>query len=319
MLKHVSVLGLVVVGVMLASPCHAQSIDPNFVDVEFHPANSATTEAMLTGQIQATKSQAEATYSADPNVPNPPADAYYSDSHTKVFYDLQAGSAGIIALDQFDPTRNMPNGDPVGQLRGAMLYLTIHLKGGRIVLDNETMRAIQTATLQIGANLRVTQGGLNIDHSTSPYAEASSPLAADVNSNGTDPYDGQWPNPTWDDATLDLYSTGADKLAAVIDSTDPANTFVDAPIYVDLSNPTEIAMFTGNGTVDFVYTSSPYGHASYSPSQMANVWSSMVTFDLEARLVYLYADARPEPTTTARRGAGLGRMLTRRHRTKTRI
>ena len=312
MLKHVFVLGLAAVGiVMLASPCHAQLIDPN-ADVMYHPADSPTAEAFLTTQILGVKATVVGAYAAEPNPPDP--DGYYSDSHTKVFADLEAGASGIIALDQFDDTRIMPNGKKVEDLRGVLLYLTVHLKGGRIVLDNETLRAIQSATLQIGANLQVNNAALGVNFSASPFAQKSGALANDVNTNGTDPYDGQWPNPNLSDAVLDLYSTGADKLAAIIDANDPNNFFTFAPIYVDLNDPAQLALFTGNGTVDFVYSSSPYGHATFSPSQIANVWSSMVKFDLEARLVYLYAGIIPEPASMGLLVAALAPILARRRR-----
>ena len=309
MLKHVFVLGLAAVGiVMLASPCHAQLIDPN-ADVMYHPADSPTAEAFLTTQILGVKATVVGAYAAEPNPPDP--DGFYADSHTKVFADLEAGASGIIALDQFDDTRIMPNGKQVEDLRGVLLYLTIHLKGGRIVLDNEALRAIQTATLQIGVNLQVNNAALDVDFSASPFAQTSGALANDVDTNGTDPYDGQWPNPHLSDAELDLYSTGADKLAAIID---PNSFFTYAPIYVDLNDPAELALFTGNGTVDFVYSSSPHGHAAFSPSQTANVWSSMVTFDLEARLVYLYAGIIPEPASMGLLVAALAPILARRRR-----
>lgn len=319
MLKHVFVAGLAVVGIMLASPCHAQLIDPND-DVEFHHAlvTNPTTEAALTAQILGVKGTVVGAYASEAL---PPAqDAYYSDSHSQVFGNLEAGASGIIALDKFDPTRTNPGtNDTVGKLRGVLLYLTVHLKGGRLVLDNETTRAIQTATLQIGANLNVTSrdATLGVNFASSPFVEVSGSLAADVNTDGSDPFDGQWPSQNLTSAQLDQYSTGADKLAAIIDPADPNNFFEFVPIYVDLSEPAEVALFTDDGsgeTIDFVFNSSPYGHVDYSPSQLANAWSSKVTFDLEARLVYLYAEAIPEPTSMALLGACLTPILARRLR-----
>lgn len=320
MLKHTFVLGLVVVGaVMLALPGHAQTINPN-ADVLYHPADTATSESILNGQIQATKALVVGAYAADPNVPAPSPNDYYSDSHTKVFSDLEAGASGIISLDQFDPTRAMPNSsNQVGQLRGALLYLTVHLKGGRLVIDNETRRAVTSAILQIGANLRVSQPTLGVNFSASPYAQASGSLASDVNTDGTDPYDGMFPpDLSASDAELDLYSTGADKLAAIIDASDPNNFFAYQPIYVDLNDPDIMALFTGSGTIDFGYSSSPYAHADYTPSQIVNVWPGMVTFDIEARLVYLYAETIPEPTSMALLSIALSPVLMRRIRRRKR-
>jgi len=245
----------------LASPCHAQ-IDPT-ADVLYHPADNPTTEAFLTGQIQGAKALVVGVHGNDPLPPDP--DAYYADSHTKVFADLAAGASGIIALDKFDPTRTMyENGDPVGELRGVLLYLTVHLKGGRLVLDNEASEAIQSAVLQIGANLNVSNAALGVNFSASPYAEAElapgTTLASDVNTNSTDPYDGKRPDRTLSDAVLDLYSTGADKLAAIIDPNDPDNFFEYIPLYNDLHDPDEIALFTSSGpddkTILFAFSSS---------------------------------------------------------------
>lgn len=322
MLKHTFVLCSisVVVGMMLACPCQAQLIDPA-ADVEYHPASDPTLEAILDKQILDTRSLVVGVHAIDP-APDPDLDDYYSDSHTKVFADLHAGASDIIRLDQFDPTRAMPGGnDPVGELRGVLLYLRVHLKGGRYVLDNETTRAIQTATLQIGANLNVKNASSNpipVDFSASPYAQAElapgATLASDVNTDGTDPYDGARPDADWSDAVLDQYSTGADKLAAIIDPNDPSNFFEYVPMYTDLTDPVALAAFTGNGTVDFVFSSSTYGHADYSPSQMVNIWPSRVTFDLEARLVYVYADAVPEPASMGLLLAALAPILVRRFR-----
>ena len=83
---------------------------------------------------------------------------------------------------------------------------------------------------------------------------------------------------------------------------------------MDLSNPDEMALFTGSGTVDFAYFSSPYADVDFSPNQIANIWPSTVTFDLEARLVYLYADAIPEPASMALMCAALTPVLARRFR-----
>lgn len=321
MLKHRSVLGLVVVVAGLASLCRAQLIDPD-ADVTYHPASTATAEALLTAQILGVRDTVVGAYAADPDPYDPADDDYYSDSHTKVFADLEAGAVGIFSLDQFDPTRTLPNTDTrVGKLRGAMLYLTVHLKRGRLVIDAETRRAITAATLQIGANLRVSNASLGVDFFASPHAEATGSLTGDVYRHGDtavpyDPYDGQWPDPRLSEAELDLYSTGPDKLAAIIDPNDPNNSFVYAPIFVDLRGPDAdaMALFTGSGTVDFAYFSSPYADVDFSPNQIANVWPSTVTFDLEARLVYLYADAIPEPASMGLICAALAPVLARRFR-----
>ena len=113
-LKHVFVLGLAVVGIMLRSPCRALLVNLN-ADVIFHPTDSATTEAILNGQIQAAKALVVGAYADGYNSIDLGPGAYYTDSHTKVFAYLQAGASGIIALDRFDSTRTMPNtNDPVG-------------------------------------------------------------------------------------------------------------------------------------------------------------------------------------------------------------
>ena len=63
MLKHVFVMGLAVVGIMLASPCHGQFIDPN-ADVMYHlaDANNPTTEAFLDTQIMGVKATVVGAY-----------------------------------------------------------------------------------------------------------------------------------------------------------------------------------------------------------------------------------------------------------------
>lgn len=315
MLK-LSVLGLAVAVFCLTSPCQAL-IDPA-ADVLYHPADTATAETLLTGQIQAAKSLVVGVHASDP-APDPALDAYLADSHTSnplVFGNLEAGAGGIISLDKFDPTRiPVPGGDPVGQLRGVLLYLTVHLKSGRYVLDNETKSAIQTATVQIGAELHVINSALGINFSATPFKEVTGALASDVNTNGTDPYDGKFPNGNLSETELDKYCVGADKLAAIIDSDDPANFFAYAPLYTDLTDPDKLALFTGSGTIDFVFTSDPYASATWTPSVLAYVWPSLVKFDIEARLVYLYADAAvPEPASMGLLVAAFAPVLLRRFR-----
>ena len=324
MLKRLLLLGLVVGVMSLATPSYAV-LDAN--DVMYHPADSPVLgNSVLTGQILDSKEATVNAYSnAGGNVTPPDPTSYYADSHTQTFSNLLAGTGGTLSLDQYDPTRINPNTNKnVGQLRGVLLYLTVHLKGGRLVLDNESSKEIPSVVLQVGALLNVDQTSLRPDpdkpmFSANPYAEygtadTGTPVAADIVS-GPDPFDGQIPNYMASDDVLDQYCQGADKLADIIDPDAPGSSFDYAPLYTELTDPAKLALFVGDGTIDLTYDSLPFGYGDFG-GQVANVWPSAVTFDIEARVVYLYAqDAVPEPATLCLlAGTAVPALLRRRRR-----
>jgi hypothetical protein len=319
----VSILGLAAVLVFVAFPCQA-GINVNTPDVTFWPADKPTTDMTglptLTDQILGAKAQV-VSFHSDPNYPEPdpdPAD-YLVDSHTSALYKREAGSGplgtGIMSLDQFDPTRIVPGGtDPVGQLRGVLLYVSVRLRSGRLVLDNESANVIQTATLKIGATLRLFNDAIQLDFSTTRYATKTNtqPILKDI---GTVPFDGQYPNPRLSEAELEKYCVGDDKLAAIISPNGPTSFDDAAPIYTDVTtDPNILALFIGNGTIDLSFTSKPFAEGSYDPGYTAIVWPSVVTFDIEMRVVYLYANAIPEPASMSLLGAALVPVLLRRFR-----
>jgi len=317
MLK-LSVLGLAIAVFCLASPC--QALDP---DVTQYPASSATSGTELGRQILGLKDLVVGTH-ADPNYPGPDPnpDAYLADSHTSnplTFGNLSANSraSGIMTLDKFDPTRILQGGtDPVGELRGVLLVLTVRLTSGRVVVDNEGSTAIG-ATIHNGAKITVSSEALVSDLVKKPYMEVIGNLAKDAGG----PYDGMFPGEAgWNDANIDLYSTGTDKLAAIIRPDSPdidgVNYFQYTDLITDLTDPdNKLALFVGPGTIDFDFSSSPYQKPSFGGT--ANAWSTSVTFDIQARLVYLYADAAvPEPASMGLLAAAFAPVLLRRFRGK---
>ncbi len=310
MLKHAFVLGLAVVGIMLASPCHAQLIDPNF-DVMYHPSGDATAEAVLTSQIEAVSGAVSGAHSGDPIPPSP--DDYFSDSHTVVFEDLFAGASGIFALDQFNANRTLYNDGTtaITQLQGVLLYFTVQLKSGRQVFDNESNKEVMTAILRIGTNVNVwsTDSTAGVNLSVSPIVSNSGSLAPDQNG----PYDG-FPSDMTDLLAIEAHSTGLDKLAAIIDPNNPNSAGEVNEIHLDTApgSAAFLAAFTGTGTVEFEYTSLLNTYHQVS-SQGVIGWSIQPTYDLEARVVYLYA-AVPEPASMSLLAVAVVSVLARRRR-----
>ena len=310
MLSRIFVLGLVVGAICLVSPCQA-TIDPR-ADVLFHPATQGTAEAALTGQIQATTATVVGAHSGDTHPPTP-AD-FYADSHTKVFSNLQAGATGFFSLDQFNPNRFLNNDGvtPVGKLQGVLLYFTIHLKSGRLVFDNESTQTVSAAIVQIGTSLSAwsTDPAVGIQFLTNPRVTKSGSLAGDLTPDG-------FPDLAhMTQAQIDAASTGPDKLAAIIDPGDPANSHVEQPIYTDLTNATALAAFvkqpSGTGKITFGYVSQPTT-SHFAGNQDVIEWAIPPTFDIEARVVYLYA-AVPEPASMGLLAAAFVPVLARRMR-----
>jgi hypothetical protein len=249
------------------------------------------------------------------------APAVESDANT--FGDLEVGApSGIIALDQFNPDGILPNGDPVGELQGVLLYLRVHLKRGRLVLDNENEGELLVTVrkLWIGGTLGVVNEDLNVHYEASPLKQVPENtviLAKDVNIDGTDLHDGQWPDTGLGDAVLDLYSDPADhdKLAVIIRPDDPLYSFEYTHTYTTAA---DLAIFTGTGEVSFEYGS--LLEQGYDVGgQDVNAWSVPLTFDIEAQVIYLYAGV-PEPASMGLLAAAFVPVLARRLRKrKTRL
>jgi len=309
MLRYLFALGFVVGVVFLASPCQAL-ITPG--DITLHPSGQPTAETALTGQIQATAGAVSGAHSGDPNPPSP--DDFFADAHTKVFADLKAGASGVFTLDQFNPNRTLPNGDPVGQLQGLLLYFTVHLKTGRQVFDNETNKVVNTAVLQIGTSLSVwsTNPAAGVNCAISPSASNSGSLAADP----VPDFPSGFPNPnTLTPTQINAYSIGPDRLAAVIDPNAASSRDEVNAIHLDTESTSAaiLAAFTGTGTVSFNYTSLLNTYHEVS-SQGVIGWTISPKFDLEARVVYLYAGSVPEPASMGLLAAASMPLLARRLR-----
>ena len=327
---RLSLFGLVVAVFCLASPCQALiDIDP---DVSYHPAAGAASDPFFVGdlgkQIEGTAVTVSGIRSTPEN-PVTPSD-YYADSHTAVFGDLKtskAGKTGIFTLDQFNQLDELGqprliDGNPIGKLQGMLLYITMHLKSGRKVADNESNMVVE-ATVGLFANLRV--------HSTDTTIGID-PLLIDsslVKTGHMDPdkggsYDGR---PPTDLATLgqdeiDKWSYDGlspdkrDKLTVVIDPNDEnANYRITRDVYLDGD---VLDAFVGTGTVEFGYIGE--GYLSDNPENMDVVsWGFAPRYDIEARVVYLYA-AVPEPASMGLLAAAFAPLLVRRLRKrKTRL
>jgi hypothetical protein len=272
-------------------------IDPG-ADVTLHPALVPTAEVTLTNQIEATLGPVYGAHAGD--TPPPTPSDYYADSHTAVFENLYTGGPTrnfvldqFNQLDEFGQPRIMPNGDPVGELQGVLLYFTVQLKSGRKVIDNDTTAKIVGVMASIGASLHVWSADptIGINFSTTPsVTPPPKDLLADMN--------GPDGKPDWQHMTqvqIEAASTGTDKLAAIINPNDPANFYAEQPIYTDVTDPVALAAFVGTGQVRFNYDSSPI-RSYYADNQNVADWAIPPKFDIEARVVYLYA-AVPEPAT----------------------
>lgn len=326
MLKCISLFawGLAVVGGLLALPCHAQITDPD-AKAEFyraydpnHPAYESTAEAFLTGQIAGVKATVVGAYAANPGIPAPDPDDYYADSHTKVFENLLTGKTGIFALDQFDPNRTLNNDGTtaITKLQGLLLYFTVQLKSGRQVFDNETPKDISKALLEIGANVHVWCKNddirTKVDFSANPYVSKSrKPLKADFCPG--DPNDG-FPCDITDLTEVNEHCNGEDKLAVIIDPSDPntSGEVNEILVVLDASHSDLLEAFTGNKTVEFEYTSSLTTHHQIEGQGVIG-WSIPPTYDIEARVVYLYS-AVPEPTSMSLLAIGVFSVLARRRK-----
>jgi hypothetical protein len=307
MLNRLFVLGVAAAVFSLASPCQAL-IDPG-ADVLYHPALAPTAEAALTSQIQATTGIVVGAHAGDADPPAP--SDYYTDSHTAVFENLYTGGpTRNFVLDQFNPNRIMPNGDPVGELQGVLLYFTVQLKSGRKVIDNDTTAKIVGVMASIGASLHVWSADptIGINFSTTPsVTPPPKDLLADMN--------GPDGKPDWQHMTqvqIEAASTGTDKLAAIINPNDPANSYGEQPIYTDVYDPVTLAAFVGTGQVRFDYDSLPITFTS-ALNQGVITWSIPPQFDIEARVVYLYT-AVPEPASMGLLAAAFAPVLLRRLR-----
>ena len=326
-LLRLSLLGLVVAVFSLASPCQAL-ITPG--DVLYRPAaDPNTAESMLNQQIMGTAVVVSGAHST-PEDPVTPSD-YYADSHTKVFGDLQTskdGKSGIFTLDQFNQLDEFDrprliNGDPIGKLQGMLLYFTMHLKSGRQVVDNEYDGVVE-ATVAISTELRVQ----SIDPTTHIYdpniginllidSSLTGSRSLDPDKNGS--YDGRPPANlatlaqdeidkwSYDGSTPDKH----DKLALIIDPNSPDNMRVAVPIYLGLdTNPDALNAFVGTGTVEFGYTGKAV-LSNTTKSTNVSAWGLAPRYDIEARVVYLYA-AVPEPASMGLLAAAFAPVLLRR-------
>jgi len=314
MLKHAFVLGFVVVGVMLAAPCHAQLIDES-ADVLYHPSGDPTTEQILDQQIQGASGILSGAHAGDPVPPQP--DDFFVDTHTRVFENLLTGKSGIFALDQFNPNRTLNNDGTtaITQLQGVLLYFTVQLKSGRQVFDNESDKEVSQAVLEIGANVNVWSKNSDIASSVNFFASPTVRKSGSLEPNVNGPNNG-FPSDMTDLTEVEAHSTGLDKLAVIIDPSDP-NTAADInEIHVD-TNPSSsdlLAAFSGTGQVEFEYNSSLNTYHQVN-SQGVIGWTIQPTYDIEARVVYLYS-AVPEPATMSLLTIGVFSVLARRRRKK---
>jgi hypothetical protein len=221
---------------------------------------------------------------------------------------------GIIALKQFVPGGILPDGNSVGQLEGVVLDFTMYLNGGRYVLDNENAFPVLVTKVWIGGTLGVVNDALGVHFERSPLKQVNSvTLAKDV---GTNPYDGQWPDPDWSYAVLDLYSnpTELDKLAVIIQPGDPAYSYT---LHMEFTDPADLAKFTGTGQISFTYNSLlNQGHDT--GGQDVHAWPGRLTFNIEAHVLYVYAGA-PEPATMGLLAAAFAPVLLRRRKRQSRL
>jgi hypothetical protein len=333
MLSRLFVLGLAVAVFSLASPCQAL-IDPT-ADVKLWPSLDPTAETALTGQIQATTGIVVGAHSGDA-VPPTPSD-YYADSHTVVFGNLSVNKSGIFTLDKFNQLDEfgqprLIDGNPIGKLQGLLLYFTVQLKSGRQVLDNEsTTKEVANAIVEIGTSLTVLSVDkdgkydptIGVNCAISPSASASGKLFADTD--GPD-YPTR-PLPFFElmsQEWIEAASMGTDRLAAIIDP-DAASSREEVnaiKLDTDPAHTAILAAFTSTGTndktVSFSYAS--LYNENHTATQLAIGWSIPVKFDLEARVVYLYAAAVPEPASMGLLAAAFVPVLARRLRKrKTRL
>jgi hypothetical protein len=304
---RLSLSGLVVAVLCLASPCQALiNSDP---DVKYYPAKDATMGTFLGSQILGiTDTVAQAYGDAGQPIPDPATQ--YADSNTAVFENLYTGGpTRNFVLDQFNPNRILPNGDQVGELQGVLLYFTVKLKSGRKVIDNETAAMISGVTARIGADLHVWSDDPTIGIHFEAHPRVT-PLPKDL-AVDMDSADGK---PKWwlmTQEQIEAVSTGTDRLAAIIDPTDPANSYDQNPIYTKINDPAALAAFVGTGKILFKFDSDP-NTSSSALNQGVTTWSVPPQFDIEARVVYLYA--APEPASMGLLAAAFIPVLARRRR-----
>jgi hypothetical protein len=319
MLKRLLLLGLAVAILSFVRPCLA-TIDP-LADIVGHQVSQPTTEATLDQQIAATMVLINGAYAGAGETPPTPAETL-ADSFTKVFHNIPAGgNQQTFTLNKFDATKTI-NGNPA-VLQGVLLYFTVTLKSGRQVIDNESAQKVNGAIVQIGVNLSTwcyDPALTDFGFQANPRVTKIGNLAADTNGPDYGP-PSYYPNiATMTAAQIEAASTGADRLAAIIDPNDPANSTSKQPIYTVLSSQDAAALAafvydgTGATTLTFAYDSDPY-QVHQAASQDVIDWVVPPTFDIEARVVYLYAAASvPEPASIGLLSAALLPMLTRRLR-----
>jgi len=298
----------------LASPSYG-TIDPN-ADVLYHPVTLPTSETTLTQQVSATHVAVQGAY-GDPN-DVPPDSSLYADSHSEVVSKYAGGGTpSYFSLSMYNPNDadHIVQGNPAGQLEGVMLYVTVTLASGRQVLDNEDNEAIAAATVDIGVSLSLScldpVIGPEIGFMTNPRVSNAGSLAAD--SNDPPPFADIY---TMTDEELDWASYGDDRLAAVIDPDDANNQYQDQPIYT-ITDPDMLAAFTGDGEIMFSYLSLPTT-SHFVGDQNFVEWSVSPTFEMEARVVYLYTGV-PEPASLGLLSAALLPALTKRIRKRKQI